>query len=252
MAVRGMPGAPAPPTRTALALYALARSLVVGLSRLLWHLEVTGLENVPATGACIVAPVHRSNIDTLVVAGVTDRRLRYMGKDALWSTRPSAWLLSALGGFPVHRGVADREAMKLCLDVLAGGEPLVVFPEGQRREGPRLAEIFEGAAYLASRAAVPVVPVGIGGSAAALPRGAFLPGRSRVRVVIGPPMPAPAPGPGGRVSRSEVRKLTAELSSRLQELFDEAKVGAGPPARRARGVRRLGGRPTSRGPTSRG
>lgn len=189
----------------------------------MWGLEVVGSARFPQEGACIVAPVHRSYIDTLVVAGITHRRLRYMGKDALWGTRPSAWLLSALGGFPVHRGTVDREAMRQCLEVLSGGEPLVVFPEGGRRSGTAVEEIFEGAAYLASRAGVPVVPVGIGGSERALPRGAAMPRRSKVRVVVGEPIGAPR-GSSGRASRSELRKFSEELRLRMQEALDEASA----------------------------
>lgn len=188
----------------------------------MWGLEVVGAERVPSQGAYVVAPVHRSNIDTLVVAGVARRRLRYMGKDTLWSWRWSAWLLSSLGGFPIHRGTADREALRRCRLVLEAGEPLVMFPEGQRGEGPVVGSLYEGAAYLSGRAGVPIVPVGIGGSGRAMARGARLPRRSKVVLVIGDPL-APPTGAGGRPSRSAVMAKSRELHERLQELFDEAE-----------------------------
>ena len=65
-------------------LYRFIRAVAVGFCRLFWALSVSGAENVPRTGAFILAPVHRSNIDTVVVAAVTKRRLRYMGKDSMW------------------------------------------------------------------------------------------------------------------------------------------------------------------------
>ena len=65
------------------------------------------------------------------------------------STSRSAWVLSALGGFPVVRGTADREALQRCIAVLEAGEPLVLFPEGERKSGPIVQPLFDGAAYVA-------------------------------------------------------------------------------------------------------
>ena len=208
-----------------LLLYRICRNLLVGFSRLYWRLRVVGREHVPE-GAFVLAPVHRSNIDTPLVAGVTTRRLRYMGKDSMWKHRGPGWLFSALGAFPVRRGTADRAAMRRCLEVLAGGEPLVVFPEGGRRSGPVVGDISEGAAYLAIRARVPIVPVGIGGSERAMTKGSWVLRPVRTAVVIGPPM-APGGDGSGRASRREVRELSERLRGELQRLFDQAQVLAG-------------------------
>lgn len=211
------------PPRWELLLYAFVRGVVAAFCRLFWRLRIDGAEHVPATGAYVVAPVHRSNIDTLVVAAVTTRRLRYMGKASLWKVKPAGRLFSALGAFPVNRGTADREALRRCIEVVENGEPLVIFPEGTRQTGPAVQPLFEGAAYVASRAGIPVVPVGIGGSEAAMPKGSKTIRPVRVHIVVGEPLyPAP-PGPSGRPPRSAVHHLSEELATRLQDLFDEAQ-----------------------------
>jgi 1-acyl-sn-glycerol-3-phosphate acyltransferase len=214
-------------SRASFAFYSLGRFLSVGLVAGLWNrITVEGAEHVPAAGAFILAPVHRSNMDTPYAAATTRRRLRFMGKDSLWKTKPAGWLLSALGGFPVTRGIADREALLRCIDVLAGGEPLVVFPEGERKTGPVVEPLFEGAAYLAAKAGVPIVPVGIGGSERAMPKGARFIRPTKVVVVVGPPLRVEAE-PGGRVPRPAIRQVTAELHEELQRLFDTAQIRAG-------------------------
>jgi 1-acyl-sn-glycerol-3-phosphate acyltransferase len=213
-------------SRTSLALYAIARAIVVGFSRTWNRLSVEGLEHVPPEGGFVLAPVHRSNMDTPYASSVTHRRLRYMGKDSLWTVRPAGWLLSALGGFPVSRGTADREALRRCLDVLEGGEPLVVFPEGERKIGPVVQPLFEGASYLASKAGVPIVPVGIGGSERAMPKGARYIRPAKVVVIVGPPLTAEA-DESGRISRPAMRELTQRLHDELQKLFDAAQIRAG-------------------------
>lgn len=211
------------PPRWELLLYAVVRGAVAGFCRLFWRLRIDGAEHIPATGAYIVAPVHRSNIDTLVVAAITRRRLRYMGKASLWKVKPAGRLFSALGAFPVNRGTADREALRRCIEVVQNGEPLVIFPEGTRQSGLTVQPLFEGAAYVASRVGIPVVPVGIGGSEGAMPKGSKMIRPVPVRIIVGEPLyPAP-PGPSGRAPRSSVHTLTAQLAGRLQELFDEAE-----------------------------
>lgn len=216
-----------PLTRLQRVWYAFVRSLVVGFCKTFWRLRVEGADRVP-DGPFILSPVHRSNIDTPLVAAVTRRPLRYMGKDAMWKYGWSAWFFTSLGGFPVHRGTADREALKKCIAVLEGGEPLVLFPEGTRQTGPVVDEVFDGAAYVALRTGVPIVPVGIGGSEQAMPKGAKFIRPVKVTMVVGEPLHPPVTESGARTPRRAVRELTAELQKRLQDLFDEAqaKVGA--------------------------
>ena len=215
-----------PLTRVQRLWYAFVRSLVVGFCKTFWRLKVEGTEHVP-DGPFILSPVHRSNIDTPLVAAVTRRPLRYMGKDAMWKYGFSAWFFTSLGGFPVHRGTADREALKKSVAVLEGGEPLVLFPEGTRRSGPVVEDVFDGAAYVALRTGMPIVPVGIGGSEAAMPKGARFIRPVKLTMVIGEPLHPPVTEGGARVPRRAVRELTAELQERLQQLFDEAQKKAG-------------------------
>ncbi|MGH9133572.1 MAG: lysophospholipid acyltransferase family protein, partial [Ilumatobacteraceae bacterium] len=144
--------------------YRIARTIVATLVRLYTRMSIDGREHIPRTGAFVLAPVHRSYIDTPVACCITSRRLRYMGKDTLWRNRAFGWLLSALGGFPVTRGTADREALRRCIEVLGFGEVLVLYPEGERKDGPIVQPLFDGAVYVAAKAGAPIVPVGIGGS----------------------------------------------------------------------------------------
>lgn len=79
--------------------YWLIRSLIKVFCRIYFRLGVYGRENIPQSGAFILAPIHRSNVDTPIVSVVTKRRLRFMGKDSLWKVKPVGAVLSALGGF---------------------------------------------------------------------------------------------------------------------------------------------------------
>ncbi len=229
----------------------VARAIAVGVSRAYLPGRVTGRENLPERGAYLVAPVHRSYVDWLIVARITGRRrLRYIAKAEIWRSKPLGRILEALGVFPVNRAGTDREALERCQEVLAGGEPLVMFPEGTRRSGPLVEDLREGVAYLALRAGVPVVPIGIGGSERAMPRGSAIPRPRRVEVVIGKPIYPPSRSPAqgsvagaeeppdphgagrmplraGRVSRRATRELSDEIAAGIQAVFDQAQRLAG-------------------------
>jgi 1-acyl-sn-glycerol-3-phosphate acyltransferase len=216
-----------PPTRGELAWYRFARAVVMVPSWFLWRMRFTGTENLPQTTPYVLAPVHRSYIDTLLAGYVSDRRVRFMGKEEMWRTPLVAKLFNSLGGFPVRRGTPDREALRICEQILAAGEPVVLFPEGTRQSGPLVQPLFAGPAFVAVRANVPIVPLGIGGSERAMPKGAKWLRPTRIALAVGRPIwPPPAPDEG-RVPRRVVQELTDRLHKELQEVFDTAQALAG-------------------------
>jgi 1-acyl-sn-glycerol-3-phosphate acyltransferase len=209
-------------------LYFLFRGLVVWVCRSYTRTKIVGAHNIPKSGPFLLAPIHRSNIDTPLAAAVTSRRMRFMGKDSIWKIPPIGYIVSALGAFPVTRGSADREALKRCIQVLEAGEPLVLFPEGTRQYGPVVQPLFDGAAYVAVKANVPIIPVGIGGSERVMPKGAKMIYPRKCVVVIGEPIVVKH-DESGRVPRSAVKDTTTQLYDELQRLFDEAQRLAGTP-----------------------
>lgn len=219
------------PTRGTRISYAIVRGLILVVAKLIGRITIIGAENVPADGAFVLAPVHRSNVDFALAALVTKRPMRYMGKDSIWKSKALGRFVSMLGAFPVHRGSADRDALQACIDIVGGGSPLVMFPEGTRRTGPVVEDLFDGTTYVAAKTAVPIIPVGIGGSEAMMSKGAKLLRPSKLVLIVGDPMPPPARTEQGRMPRSAVSALTQRLHGELQELFDEAQRLAGRPNR---------------------
>jgi len=189
--------------------------------------KVVGRENIPETGPAILAPVHRSFADFGFAAFCTERKLFFMTKDEMWKHRWLGKLLLTVGAFPVHRESADREALQRAEEVLRSGELLVLFPEGTRRDGRVVEDLMEGATFLSARTGAPIIPIGIGGSDLAMPKGSAVPKPYTIQVVIGRPIPAPARTEGGRVSRSAVRAATEALVPRLQAVYDEAREKTG-------------------------
>lgn len=205
-------------------LYGALRGLGVILTRIVWRLRVEGAERIPSVGPFVLAPVHRSNADFLVSAVTVPRRMRYMAKDSLWKKGPG-WFgrfLDLLGAFPVDREHADRSALRSAEAAIAAGDPVVMFPEGRRKDGPAVTDLFEGASWVACRQRVPIVPMAIGGSDRALPNGAKMIHFAKVRVVIGEPIYPDVPLTG-RVPRRVISEVTEQLGKELQNLYDQVR-----------------------------
>jgi 1-acyl-sn-glycerol-3-phosphate acyltransferase len=215
-----------PPSRRTRISYAIVRGAIFVVAKLFGRVRVEGAEKLPATGAFVLAPVHRSNIDFALTSILTTRPMRYMGKDSIWKSKALGRFVSMLGAFPVHRGSADRESLRACTEIIEGGSPLVMFPEGTRKSGPVVEDLFDGTAYVASKTDVPIYPLGIGGSEQMMPKGAKFLHRSQLVLVVGDPIPPPERNEKGRIPRHAVKELTDRLQVEVQRLFDEAQAKA--------------------------
>lgn len=200
---------------------------MAGAAKLWFRYEVHGRENLPDNHAFILSPVHRSNLDTPLLPVIRREQIRFMGKESLWKVNKfSSWFLTTMGGFPVEREAVDRSAMAAAEEILARGETLVMFPEGTRRSGPivEAENMHDGPSFVSGRQQVPIVPVGIADTEAAMPVGKKFVYPKKLVFVIGEPIAPPAQNDKGRVPRRAVKEHTELLRERLQELFDEAKA----------------------------
>jgi len=212
-----------PLSAPARAVYRTLRGAGVLVARGYWRLEVEGVDRLPTTGPFVVAPVHRSYVDFFIVALAFPRCLRFMVKNSIWKSKGFGAFVEWMGSFPVDRDRPDRDALRACEQAVAMGDPVVMFPEGQRRDGDSVVDLFDGPAWVACRHRVPVVPVGIGGSQRAMPRGARFVCPARVTVVLGEPI-YPDVDTSGRVPRRKVAEMTDRVQTEVQRLYDQARA----------------------------
>lgn len=161
------------------------------LFRALWHLRLTGVENIPpaSEGGLIVAANHQTYVDPFWISVPIKRPVRYLA----WS-EAFAWplvgpLMTVLGAWPLQIEGGDRHAMRRTLQYLRGGGAVMIFPEGGRCQADGELERFKnGAARLALEAGVQILPVTIRGGERVWPRGWTLPRfNRRVEIVYHPP-----------------------------------------------------------------
>jgi 1-acyl-sn-glycerol-3-phosphate acyltransferase len=118
-------------------LYWTLRAILVPFFLLYFRLARIGREHLSRTGPLLLASNHRSFLDPFVIGTLVRRPVYYMAKRELFEKRWQAWILNALGAFPVDRGAGDKDAMSTARAILERGDCVVVFPEGTRvRTGP--------------------------------------------------------------------------------------------------------------------
>jgi len=135
------------------------------LARRLLRLTVNGAENVPPSGAVLLTMNHLGGADPVLVVGFSPRRVVPVGKAEALRWPVIGWVLRAYGMVPVTRGQPDRLALRALLGALAGGEAVLIAPEGRESRSGALESGQGGAAFLAQHAGVPIVPVALTGTA---------------------------------------------------------------------------------------
>jgi 1-acyl-sn-glycerol-3-phosphate acyltransferase len=154
--------------------------------------KVEGLENISPNGVYVFASNHASYMDTPVVLGNIPVQFRFLAKRGLFMIPFLGTHLQRAGHIPVFRGNARQNLKTLVMaaeTVQKRGISLLIFPEGGRSQDGTLGQFSEGAAYIAIKAGVPLVPLTLQGTRAVLPFGSGLPRPGRIRMLIGDPIP---------------------------------------------------------------
>ena len=164
-------------------MLALLKLIARPLFRLLFAVEYHGLENLPASGPVILAGNHPSYLDPILIILPIKRVIRFMAWDALFRVPLLGSFIKAMGAFPVDIGRGKGEAAyREALRVLASGQALGIFPEGQRSEQGPMGELRSGTARLAIETGAPIVPITIGGASRAWPKYRLLPKPAKIVV----------------------------------------------------------------------
>jgi 1-acyl-sn-glycerol-3-phosphate acyltransferase len=192
------------------------------LFKTLLRLEVVGLENVPLEGPLILAMTHTNFLDPALAGAVMPREVVIMSKvENFW--HPVLGIIVRLyGAFPVRRGEMDRQAIRCSLEVLAGGQALLMAPEGTRSGDGRLQKGHDGMTFIALRADAPILPMAIMGGEHFWANLSRL-RRTPVKIVIGNVF-CFSPG-RERGRRAIINKMTKEAMYQLASLLPPERRG---------------------------
>ncbi|MEB3168067.1 MAG: lysophospholipid acyltransferase family protein [Synechococcaceae cyanobacterium] len=202
-----------------LAYLVIRNLLLVPLYRVLFRGRNNGRERVPCRGGVVVVANHGSHLDPPLLGQAIGRPVAFMAKAELFRVPLLGPLIRALGAYPVLRGAGDREAIRIASDRLAQGWAVGVFLDGTRQSDGRVHDPQPGAALLAARAGVPLLPVAILGSHRALGRGQRLPRPARIHIRIGTLIEPPASR-----RRQDLDATTRLARDQINRLLDEGPI----------------------------
>lgn len=186
-------------------------------------LKVSGAENVPEKGAYLVTTAHISRLDTPFLMLSTDRTdvIGLIARD--YQRFPfMKWIINGIKAIWITRGAYDFEAFHETLDYLSKGWIVGIAPEGTRSKTQELQEGKSGAALLADRAGVQVIPAVVNGSADMVKQFSHL-RRMRVNVIFGKPFDLPPKD--GKDNKDWLLEATDEIMCQIAALLPESRRG---------------------------
>lgn len=184
------------------------------------HITVRGAENLRNSAVAVYAANHTSYMDTPVVFASLPFQFRILAKKELWPIAFIGWYLNRSGQIPIDtvNTRATLSSLSVGVKALRAGMPLFVFPEGGRTPTGELQPFLSGAAYLAIRAQVPLVPIALDGVYDLLPIHThhFYPGE--LTLSVGKPIETK----GMTVRQAE--ELTARVRTAIAEMLQQESV----------------------------
>ncbi len=191
-------------------MYKLVKNVCGAFIKLIFMPKYEGVENSAVEGGFLICPNHKSNWDALIVGIAMKRQMKFIAKDSLFKFPPMGWFFRKVGAYPIKRGQADIGAVKAAMTILKEGYPLMIFPQGKRLKTVEVSQGKAGAAMLAVKMQVPVLPVGI--------EGGYIP-FSRPTVRIGKPIYFDEYY-GKRATSEDLQKATDEIMTEIIKLVD--------------------------------
>jgi 1-acyl-sn-glycerol-3-phosphate acyltransferase len=180
--------------------------------------RIYGAENVPRKGPLIVVGNHASDFDPPLLACGVGRPVAFMAKEELFRIPVLKQAISLYGAYPVKRGSADRSAIRAAIAALEQGWAVGVFITGTRTPDGRVTDPKPGAALLAAKAQVPLLPVSLWGTQAIIHKGNALPHPVPVTIRIGQPIPPPE-----STDRQALETVTQDCAKLINALLDEGR-----------------------------
>lgn len=177
--------------------------------------RVYGTENVPQEGPLVVVSNHASDFDPPILSCSMRRPVAFMAKEELFRIPLLKQGIELYGAYPVKRGAADRSAIRAALKCLEEGWAVGLYLGGTRTPDARITEPKQGAAWIAAKAKVPLLPVSLWGTEAIFKKGSAIPRPVPVTVRIGQVIAPPT-----STKREELEALTQHCAEAIHALHD--------------------------------
>jgi 1-acyl-sn-glycerol-3-phosphate acyltransferase len=193
--------------------YLFKFTVVNPMLRLYFRGRVYGEANVPKSGPLMVVANHASDFDPPILSCAVRRPVSYMAKEELFQVPVLKQAIRLYGAYPVKRGSADRSAIREALKQLEQGWAVGIFLQGTRTSDGRIPDPKIGAALIAAKAQVPLLPVSLWGTHRIFAKGSTIPRPVPLTIRIGEPIAPPS-----STNRQELELTTAQCVDTIHRL----------------------------------
>ncbi len=202
--------------RTNLLLYHLFKwSIVSPILHTYFRGKIYGSEKVPRSGAYIAVCNHASYFDPPILSNCLNRPVAFMAKEELFTVPVLRQAIELYGAYPVKRSQSDRSAIRATLKVLENGWIAGIFLEGTRTGDGKIHNPKLGAALIAAKAKVPLIPVSLWGTEKILSKGSVVPHSVPITIRIGEEIEPPRSS-----KKEELRAITDKCAAIVNSLHD--------------------------------
>jgi 1-acyl-sn-glycerol-3-phosphate acyltransferase len=204
---------------TSLLLYHLFKWTVVSpMLHLYFRGRIYGAQHVPQSGPLVVVSNHASDFDPPILSCCMRRPVAFMAKEELFRVPVLKQAILLYGAYPVKRQTSDHQALKTALAYLQHGWANGIFLQGTRTTHGRITQPKLGAALIAAKAQVPIVPVCLWGTHAIVRKGHYLPKPVPITIRIGQPIAPPTSS-----DRQTLQAITQECTAIINALHDRGR-----------------------------
>ena len=207
----------------------ISRSLVIFGFRVLYRifsrLEFIGWENVPKSGPYLLVFNHVSMFDPPLMVSFWPKAPEIIAASYLWDRPVFGSIMRWYGSIPNSREYFDRKVLDAALDTLKFGRILCLAPEGKRSNAPGLLPAQLGVAFIAEKANVPIVPIGITGTTPDLLDKAIRFKRPKITIRAGKSFSLPSINAKGKARKQERLRNADMVMIKIAELLPEEYRG---------------------------
>ena len=180
-----------------------------------FRIKIYGAQNVPQTGGLVAVSNHASYFDPPILSNCVGRPVAFMAKEELFNVPVLKQGIKLYGAYPVKRSTGDRAALRAAFTALESGWISAIFLQGTRSDDAKITDPKLGAAWIAAKAQVPLLPISLWGTEKILTKGSSLPKPVPLTVRIGEIVAPPL-----STKKADLQAVTEECATVINSLHD--------------------------------
>jgi 1-acyl-sn-glycerol-3-phosphate acyltransferase len=196
-------------------IYQLVSKLFVfPIYKFIFKGHLIGRENIPQKGSFIVVSNHGSLLDPPLLGHALDHNISFMAKAELFKIPVLGFIIRACGAYPVKRGIADKNTIKIACEKLSNNKSIGIFIDGTRQKNGRVNKPKQGAALLAFKNQKLLLPVALINSHKLVRFKFCIPFFSKIVIKVGKPVQPPE-----SLLRNDLNSVTMNLQDEINNLI---------------------------------